>query len=115
MKGRAVPQRGELWLADLDPTRGHEQAGRRPVLVLSAAAFNAASSLVTVLPITSKPRALPTRIAMNPPEGGVSVPSFVIGEQVRTISRARLSARLGQAQPATMQQVETIVRTLLAL
>ncbi len=115
MKGRAVPQRGELWLADLEPTRGHEQADRRPVPVLSAAAVNAASSLVTVLPITSKPRALPTRIALNPPEGGVSVPSFVIGEHLRTISRARLSARLGQARSATMLEVETVVRTLLAL
>lgn len=115
MRSRPSPQRGEVWLADLDPTQGHEQAGRRPVLVLSVGTFNAASGLVTVLPVTSKPRALPTRIAIEPPEGGLSLPSFVIGEQVRTISLTRLSSRLGQVSATTLGEVETVVRTLLAL
>src|SRR6185295_5268066 len=49
----ALP-RGEVWLADLDPTRGHEQAGRRPVLIVSDDVFNAgAAELVVVLPMTS--------------------------------------------------------------
>ncbi len=83
--------------------------------MLSLGTFNAASGLVTVLPVTSKPRALPTRIAIEPPEGGLPLPSFVIGEQVRTISRTRLSSRLGQVTETTLGDVETVVRTLLAL
>jgi mRNA-degrading endonuclease toxin of MazEF toxin-antitoxin module len=48
-----------VWLVELDPVEGHEQAGRRPALVLSVDAFNASpAELVTVLPITSKVRAL---------------------------------------------------------
>jgi mRNA interferase MazF len=47
--------RGEIWLADLNPSRGHEQAGKRPCLIISVNMFNqGAAGLVVVLPITSK-------------------------------------------------------------
>jgi mRNA interferase MazF len=50
----ASPRRGEIWLAGLRPTRGREQSGRRPVLVLSVDFFNAGpADLVVVLPLTS--------------------------------------------------------------
>ncbi|NCR44934.1 MAG: type II toxin-antitoxin system PemK/MazF family toxin, partial [Microcystis aeruginosa SX13-01] len=52
--------RGEIWLADLNPVRGHEQAGKRPCLVISADLFNqGASGLVVVLPVTSKDKGIP--------------------------------------------------------
>jgi mRNA interferase MazF len=57
--------RGDVWLVDLDPI------GRRPALVLSVDAFNAShAELVTLVPITSKARAVRTRIEIGPPEGG---------------------------------------------
>jgi mRNA-degrading endonuclease toxin of MazEF toxin-antitoxin module len=46
-------QRGEIWLVSLDPTSGHEQKGRRPVLIVSPAAFNRITKLPVVLPITT--------------------------------------------------------------
>jgi len=46
-------QRGEIWLVGLDPTQGHEQKGRRPVLVVSPEAFNRVTKVPVVLPITS--------------------------------------------------------------
>ena len=50
-----APQRGEIWMVDLDPTRGHEQAGMRPALVVSTDIFNASpAEMVTVLPTTSR-------------------------------------------------------------
>jgi mRNA interferase MazF len=66
------PLRGEVWLADLGSTRGHEQAGRRPVLVFSVDAFNTGpAGLVIVLPLTSSIRKIPAHIQINPPEGGL--------------------------------------------
>ena len=111
----SAPRRGEVWLVDLDPIRGHEQAGTRPALVLSVDLFNAASGLVAVLPITSKPRAVRTRVEMTPPDGGLKKVSYVVGEQVRTISTHRLAKRLGMASPATVEATEAIVRMLLGM
>jgi mRNA interferase MazF len=105
-----------VWLVELDPVEGHEQAGRRPALVLSVDAFNASlAELVTVLPITSKVRVLRTRIEVRPPEGGLSVVSYVIGEQTRTISSRRLVRRFGTVSSATMVKVADVVRVLLGL
>ena len=109
-------RRGEVWLVALDPVEGHEQAGRRPALVLSVDAFNASpAELVTVLPITSKARALRTRIEVRPPEGGLTAVSYVIGEQTRTISTRRLGKRLGMVSVATMEKVAEVTRVLLGL
>jgi mRNA interferase MazF len=109
-------RRGEVWLVDFDPVEGHEQAGRRPALVLSVDGFNASpAELVTVLPITSKARTLRTRIAVVPPEGGLSVPSYVIGEQTRTVSSRGLVKRFGAVSGATMVKVADVVRMLLGL
>lgn len=111
-----APQRGEVCLVSFDPTRGHEQAGARPAIVLSVDSFNSCgANLVTVLPITSKPRAVRTRIEVMPPEGGLTVPSYVICEQTRTISTERLIKSLGMVSLGTMGRVSEIVRMLLGL
>ncbi len=70
--------RGEVWLIDLNPVRGHEQAGRRPCLVISVNLFNqGASGLAVVLPITSKDKKIPFHVEVKPPEAGLKVKSFV--------------------------------------
>ena len=109
--------RGEVWMVDLGAVamvKGREQAGLRPALVLSEDIFNAAG-MVTVLPVTSKPRPYKTRVAITPPEGGLTVPSWIIGEQVRTISTSRLGRRRGVVRPTTIGAVEDVVRMLLGL
>lgn len=109
-------RRGEVWMIDFDPVEGHEQGGRRPALVLSVDAFNASrAELVTVLPITSRARALRTRVEVVPPEGKLSVVSYVIGEQARTVSTHRLAKRVGAVSGETMTRVSDIVRALLGL
>ncbi len=109
-------KRGEVWEANLDPAMGHEQAGTRRVLILSEDRFNTSGlGLVTILPMTTKQRAFPTRIAVMPPEGGVTATSFIIGEQVRTIDSERLTRKTGTVTPATMSKTAEIVRTLLGL
>lgn len=109
-------KRGEVWLVDLDPTVGHEQAGRRPALVLSVERFNTSGAeLVVVLAITSKVRRLPTRVRIVPPEGGLTLESWVICEQPRTISHRRLVSKLGAVTQTTVDAVSKIVGLLLGL
>lgn len=110
-------KRGELWFASLDPIEGHEQAGHRPVLVLSVDTFNASrAELVTVLPLTSRARpGNPFRIEVPAHEGGLTSNSYVIGEQIRTISTLRLGRKLGVVSPTTLAKIADVVRVLLGL
>jgi mRNA interferase MazF len=85
------------------------------VIVLSTDIVNATAGLVTVIPITSRKRAIRSRVEMKPPDGGLSVVSYVICEQSRTISVTRLTTLLGMASPATMRAASEIVRVLLGL
>ena len=112
-----LPQRGELWLADLSPTQGHEQTGRRPVLIISANEFNAGpATLVFALPVTRTDRRIPFHIAVDPPEGGLKSRSFILCDSLRSISRERLGvAPWGAVSPATLGKVAYALRILLDL
>lgn len=108
--------RGDVWLANLDPTRGHEQAGIRPVIVLSVDPFNKSlAGLVIVAPLTSKKRGIPTQVEVRPPEGGCTLPSFIKCEDVRSISTERLIRRRGVVTRETQRKVEESLRALLGL
>jgi mRNA interferase MazF len=112
----ADPLRGEVWLADLGPTRGHEQSGKRPLLIFSDDAFNAGpAGLVVVLPLTSTIRNLPTHIPVNPPEGGLRRPSVILCDAIRSVTKDCLVSRWGAVTPATMAKVEDAARFLLRL
>jgi mRNA interferase MazF len=109
MRGRSSvwPGRGEIWMLDLEPTVGHEQGGIRPALVVSASRFNRSpAGLVVIAPITTTDRSLVLQIRVDPPEGGLMKPSFIMTDQVRTVSKMRLKQRLGIALPVTMVNVE---------
>lgn len=115
MKG-APPSRGEVWMVNLNPTLGREQAGMRPALVASVDPFNhGPADLVVVLPITSKDKRIPLHVAVDPPEGGLTTRSFVKCEDVRSISRQRLTRKLGAVDAATMKEVEDRLRIVLGL
>lgn len=108
------PHRGEIWLADLNPTLGHEQAGQRPVLIFSVDEFNEGpAELVVVMPLTSTIRPIPLHVVVQPPEGGLKVQSRILTDSIRSISKERLRERWGEVSPATMAAVESRVRTLL--
>lgn len=108
--------RGEIWLADLNPVRGHEQAGKRPCLVISVDLFNqGASGLVVVLPITSKDKGIPFHVQIDPPEGGVETQSFIKCEDVRSISVERLDKRWGTVSLETLAEIEDKLRILMGL
>jgi len=85
--------------------------------LLSVDAFNASrADLVTVVPVTSKARQqIPSRVEIAAPEAGLKATSYVIGEQVRTISVGQLVKRLGAVSPGTMAKTADVVGMILGL
>jgi mRNA interferase MazF len=111
-----IPRRGEIWLLDFDPTRGHEQAGTRPALVLSVDRFNAGSAnLVIVCPISSKNRSIRSHVVVEPPDGGLAMTSYIMTEHVRSVSRDRLVRRFGTLPTEALEAVEERLRILVGL
>ena len=110
------PSRGEVWLVNLNPSRGHEQAGVRPGLVVSVDPFNhGPAGLVVLLPLTSIPKGIPFHVELNPPEGGVKVKSFIKCEDIRSVAKERLSRRWGMVSGTTLTAIEDRLRILLGL
>jgi mRNA interferase MazF len=111
------PARGEIWSADLNPTRGHEQAGTRPVLVVSTDIYNRGpAGLVIVVPITRTDRRIPIHVVIEPPEGGVTARSVLLCDAVRSISSDRLVGEpWGHVGPGTLRAVEDPLRLLMDL
>jgi mRNA interferase MazF len=97
--------RGEVYWADLNPVRGREQAGRRPVLVISHDVFNARSGTVIAMAITSQPQ--PAGFPLTARLEGVALPktSWVKISQIRTLATERLGRRLGVVSAQEMARV----------
>jgi mRNA interferase MazF len=111
-----VASRGEVWLVDLNPTRGHEQAGTRPALVVSADEFNhGPAGLVILVPMTTTERHIPLHVPVDPPEGGLDRRSFIKCEDVRSVSEQRLVRRFGVVSPGTLSLVSDRLRIVLDL
>ena len=87
--------RGQVIWADLDPTRGHEQAGHRPVVVISNEDFNADSGTVIALAITSQPQRLIYPFTLEISSVEMPRRSWVKITQVRTLSISRLGTTIG--------------------
>ena len=97
--------RGELRWADLNPTRGHEQAGLRPVLVLSQDVFNERSgTVIAVAPTSQEPRAgFPLTFELR--SSALPKRSWVKISQIRTLAVERLGRRIGRVSPEELAQV----------
>jgi len=109
-----MPDRGEVWLASLDPAGPGEQGGTRPVLVISTNAFNTwPVGLVMVVPITTRDRGFAHHIGVA--GGGLDRPSFAMPEYLRSIAQRRLQRRLGTADASTLATVEDWLRRLTGL
>ena len=91
--------RGEIYWADLNPVRGREQAGLRPVLVISHDVFNAQSGTVIALAITSQPQRAGFPLTLRLESARLPKPSWIKMSQVRTLSTERLGRRLGAVSP----------------
>ena len=100
--------RGEIWTAELDPTQGSEQAGRRPVLVLQNDAINRFTTTVLAIPLTTNLRraALPSCVQVTQGDGGLTSDSVILCHQMRALDKSRLKKRLGVLSDAAVLAVE---------
>jgi mRNA interferase MazF len=111
-----TPKRGEIWLADLSPVRGHEQSGRRPCLVISVDYFNQSpADLVIIVPVTAREKGIRSHVPIEPSKSGLKKDSFIKCEDVRSVSKQRLMHRIGKANQDTLSQVEDRLRILMDL
>lgn len=101
---------GQVWLCNLNPTRGHEQSGIRPVLVISNKRINKTKSeLIITMPVSSqdKYKRLPTCIKVM-----LEKESYILTDQVRTISKDRLIKLLTIIEISKLEEVERVFRSI---
>jgi mRNA interferase MazF len=109
---KAIPlktARNHIYWADLDPTKGHEQAGLRPVLILSNDIFNQRSGTVIAMSLTSQPQRAGFPLSLELTQPSLPKKSWVKISQIRTLSVQRLSRKIGRAKP---EQVDTAIMGL---
>ena len=107
-----VPERGDAVWITLDPQAGHEQAGRRPALVLSPKAYNARVGLALLCPITSQVNGYPFEIALP---DGLAVRGVVLADQVKNLDwQARKAAQICVVPADTLVRVFSRLNALLA-
>ena len=97
--------RGDIYWADLEPTRGREQAEHRPVLIISHEVFNSHSGTVIALAITSQPQRAGFPLTYALPEQLLPKPSWVKIGQIRTLSTERLGRKLGRLEETEMNRI----------
>lgn len=97
--------RGDIRWADLNPVRGNEQAGLRPVLILSADVFNARSGTVIAVAITSQSQRAGFPLTLELTSSGLPKQSWVKISQIRTLTVERIGKKIAEASPEELAQV----------
>ncbi len=111
-------RRGDVYDARLDPTEGSEQAGWRPVVLVSRDAINAASNVVIAVPCTTyRPgrRIYPSQSLLRAGEAGLDTDSVALGEQVRALAKTRLGRHRGALSAARMRELDLALAVALDL
>jgi mRNA interferase MazF len=98
INSKITPKQGEVWYYDPHPIIGREIGKKlRPALIVSSNDFNfGLSGLVIVIPMTSKGKGIDCHVRMDPPNGGISKTSFILCDQIRSISKDRLKNKIGK-------------------
>ena len=100
-------KQGEIWYADLEPAKGSEQAGKRPVVIVSGTAMNISLQIVMVCPLTNVIKNIKGCVIINKNEiNNLKKNSEVLVLQVRTISKIRLSKKIGNITSAEIQLIK---------
>ncbi len=97
--------RGDIRWADLQPTRGNEQAGKRPVLILSQNVFNERSGTVIAIALTSKAQRAGFPLTFELSSKRLPKKSWVKISQIRTLSTLRIGKKLGEAEPEELSKI----------
>ena len=103
-----IVKRGEIWFANLNPTRGSEQSGFRPVVIFQADVINRFSSTVIAIPLTTnlERASLPTCVLVLKGEGNLSNDSVALCHQVRVLDKKRLQKRIGSLSSQALSTIE---------
>lgn len=110
------PRQGEIWDVDFDPVLGREQGGIRPALVVSKNGLNSnPGELCVVAAITSRQRGWMAHVNVPAPEGGLTVPSAVMCDQIRSVSLVRFIRRRGTVEPPTLAAVIRLIHQIVGL
>ena len=102
-------RRGEIYDARLDPVEGSEQAGFRPVVIVSRDSLNTVRSTVVAIPCTTYRtgrRLYASHVLVHAPEGGLTADSVVLCEQIRILAKTRLGRRRGVLSARTLANIE---------
>ena len=97
--------RGDVYWADLNPVRGHEQAGLRPVVIISKDIFNERSGTVIAMAITSQPQRAGFPLTLELTDSNLPKQSWVKISQIRTISTERLGKKIDRLEPKILSQL----------
>jgi len=99
-------RQGEIWSANLDPAKGSEQAGRRPVVIISGDTLNETLPIIIVVPITSKIKSYPTCVRLSANKTtGLTKDSEAIPFQVRAVAKNRLIKRIGNISSNELREI----------
>ena len=113
MSADYVPDVGDIVWLTLDPSKGHEQTGRRPALVLTPKGYNARTSLAVCCAVTNVSKGYPFEVPVNPAAG---VTGVVLVDQIKSLDWVRRNAaRVGEADAPTLNNVRAVLETLLAM
>lgn len=110
-------KRGDIFYVNLDPTKGSEQAGTRPVLVIQNDVGNEYAPTVIIAPLTSRifSKHYPTNVHLSKGVAGLREESAVLLSQIRTIDKQRLEHKVGHLPLPLMRQVDAAIKVSLAL
>lgn len=111
------PRRGDIFTGRLDPVEGSEEAGARPVIIVSRNIINERSTCVIAVPVTTyRGKALaPSHVRLPAGAGGLTVDSVALAEQVRLLSKARLGRQWGSLNPSEIAHIDRALAITLAL
>ncbi len=106
-----VPERGDIVWLTFNPQAGHEQAGRRPAVVLSPAAYNGKVGLALVCPVTNQQKGYPFEV-MVPPNAGIT--GVILADQLKNLDwRIRQAELIGKLPEHALSEVFAKLKTLL--
>lgn len=111
----AYPTRGSVYLVNFDPTIGAEVKKTRPAVIISNDVANQYSPIVIVAAITGRAYAKFDEVLVTPPDGGLTKPSVIQPNQIRSIDKRRLVKMLGTLSAETVEQLDTALKLTLAL
>lgn len=99
-------RQGEIWFANLNPARGSEQAGKRPVVIISGNTLNDTLPIVIVVPVTSKVKSYPTCVRLRTGRtSGLKNDSEAITFQIRVLTKKRLTKRIGRIGGEELREI----------